>query len=817
MKLPQLPLDRKTIRWLGPLAVAAAGVVSARAAWRRLTQRPLPPRQATVNLDVLQHPVEIIRDRWGVPHIYAQTEHDLFVAQGFVHAQDRLFQMDVNRRVGQGRVSEIVGPPGLASDRFARFAGWPRAAQAQVDGADATVRDMLAAFSAGVNAFIDQGNLPAEYTLLVLKPELWSAHATAAWGTVIAWGLSVNWETELLRLRLLETLGPEKALDLDPGYADAYDTVLPSSKVGKRQAARLMEAYRTALGYLRQAGMPLGPGMGSNNWTVSGTHTASGRPILANDPHLPPVFPTLWYENHLHAGKFHVTGFTMPGVPGVVIGHNEHVAWGVTNGFPDVQDVYLERFDPTDKQRYEVDGEWRTAELVTETIRVRGRKPVVETVRYTHRGPVISDMLIDEPRDFSLAWTSYARSNHLRAVVESNRARDWHEFREALRHWSFPSQNVVYADVEGNIGYMLPGLVPRRRRGDGLVPVPGWVSDYDWDGWLPFDDLPARFNPSEGMIATANNRVHGSDFAHLLTSEWLPGYRVARILELLHAYTPLTLADNGRIQSDTVSLQAQRFLRAALPKTADWRNLSAEMVWALRHLRDWNGDMRPDYVAPSLYFGWLVHLTNAAVAQAVGSEMSAELMGKRDEGGFPLYPFHEMSLELVLGWLEAGAPAWVGDIRPLLRPSLQKTIAVLRDHLGAQPSQWQWGRLHRVDLHNPLTVVPVLGRLWKPITLPVGGDGYTVNQSDVDPVFPPEPVHVIASCRMLIDVGAWDACLAALPGGQSAHVASEHYQDGVADWRDGRYHPMLFSRECVTEAAVGTIALLPTGKPLKPA
>lgn len=798
----------RTTRWLLPLAGLAAGALAARLAWRRLLTRALPPRNGRISADGLHQPVEVIRDRWGVPHIYAADAHDLFFAQGYVHAQDRLFQMDTHRRVGSGRISEIVGASGVASDRFARFLGWTRAAEAQVAGADAEVRDTMAAYAAGVNAYIVQGRLPLEFTLLAYRPEPWALQDTAAWGTVLAWGLSVNWETELLRLMLLETLGPEKTADLTPAYADSYDTVLPAS-VGHRLSTALLEAYHEAMDNLPLGAVPAGRGVGSNNWVVSGANTVSGRPILANDPHLPPTFPALWYENHLSGGGYNVTGFTMPGVPGVIIGHNEHVAWGVTNAFPDVQDVYVERFDPADPTRYEVDDTWHTAELCTETIRIRGRKPLVETVRYTRHGPVFSDLLPDEARDLALRWSLHEPSNHLRTILDTNRATDWDTFRDGLRHWSFASQNVVYADTAGNVGYVMPGRVPRRRKGNGLVPVPGWRSDYEWDGWIPFAELPARFNPPEGLIATANNRVHGADYPHLLSSEWLPGYRVRRILHLLRENVPLTLADNGRIHTDTFSLPAQRFLPHALSAVAAAASRDTDLGAALHRLRAWEGDMRADEVAPTLFFGWLTHFTHAVFRQAVGPALAGRLLGKQDDVGFPLHPFYEMAGELVLMWLDDGPPAWVGEIRPLLLPALEQTLVVLRGRFGADPQQWRWGRLHVVDLHNPLADVPLLGRVWKPIRLATGGDGYTVNQGDVHPHFPPDPVHVIASCRLIIDVGAWDNSLAVLPGGQSAQPASAHYQDGIAAWRDGRYHPLLFSRERIVAAAEGTVWLAP--------
>ena len=482
-------------RYVLPAASAVTGAALAGRAWRRFLRRSAPASFARIAVSGLRAPVEVRRDRWGVPHLYASNGHDLFFAQGYSHAQDRLFQMDTLRRVGAGRVSELVGPGALETDRLARYFGWPRVAQAVVEGADDYVVEVMAAYAAGVNAFIASGNLPPEFGLLHYAPEPWALADTAAWSAVLAWGLAGNWETELLRLSLLEALGPDKTADLVPHAAADYMSILGQEGVDDRFVLALAESLREAVANLTLGSIPRGRGVGSNNWVVSGELTVSGRPVLANDPHLPPIFPALWYENHLVGGDYEVTGFTMPGVPGVIIGHNQQVAWGLTNAFPDVQDVLIERFDADDPTRYEMNGRWEPVELVEEIIRVRGQAAHTETVRYTRHGPVFSDFMPQGGRDMSLKWASYTPSNHLRALLDMNRARDWETFEAALRPWGFPSQNVVFAATDGDIAYKMPGMVPRRRKGDGLLPAPGWDDAYGWEGWIPFEELPTRLNP----------------------------------------------------------------------------------------------------------------------------------------------------------------------------------------------------------------------------------------------------------------------------------------------------------------------------------
>jgi penicillin amidase len=804
--------------WLAlPLAVAA-GALGVTMAARRLMRRPVPRPSGRLAVAGLRAPVEVLRDRWGVPHIYAANEHDLFFAQGFIHAQDRLFQMDLNRRVGLGRLAEVTGPLGVAFDKFARYLGWPRAAQIQAAGGDETTHHAIHAYAGGVNAFIATQPLPAEFRVLAYRPEPWDSLATSAWGTVLAWGLSCNWETELLRAWLLDELGPERAEAMTPVYRPGYITTVPDEQIGRRLAEGLLGAFRETIAH-GPVGVPVfGGGIGSNNWVVSGARTASGRPQLANDPHLPPVFPTIWYANHLIGGPYHVTGFTLPGVPGVIIGHNDHCAWGITNAFPDVQDVYIERFDPGDPSRYQAGESWATAEIVQETIKVRGLKNVKLTTRATRHGPVFSDILPGEHADLAYDWTLFHAGNHLQAVLATNKAHDWPSFREGLRHWSFPGQNVVYAGTDGTIAYMMPGLVPKRRCGDGLSPVPGWTNDYGWDGFISFDDLPHYVNPPEGYLATANNCMAGDSYPCLLTGEWLADYRVRRIRQLLAESDRMTLDDHRRIQTDSISLLARRFLAAALPVAREWPETEPELCDTLDRLTAWDGDMAVDSITATIYFGWLVHFTQAAVAQAVGQDNARTLLAKAEKTGFPRMPFYEIAYELVLRWLEGAAegdgvpatnPEWIGDVRPLLLPALRQTLDIISKVYGRNHERWAWGNVHRVTFDHEMARLPGIGRLWKPLSIPSPGDGFTINQSDLTPHFPPDPATIIASCRLIIDVGAWDECLAALPGGQSGHPASPHYQDRISEWREGEYFPLLFSKAHVIAAVRGRWLLEP--------
>lgn len=813
-------MSSKRLKWYAALTAAGLGSAAAAIAYitRRALHGALPTVEGSHTLSGLRRPVEIIRDRWGVPHIFARTDEDLFFAQGYTQAQDRLFQMDAQRRVGYGRLSEIAGPLAITSDRMARVCGWRLAAEAQWQGMqrDPYTSAMADAFSAGVNAFIAQGALPAEYRFLMCAPEPWHPRDSAAWGAVLAWGLAVNWQTELLRLRLIEALGPERAADMVPTSDAADSTILQETAGGARLQAGLLEAFREA------AKLPLGElfaatGLGSNNWVVAGDWTQTGRPMLANDPHLPPIFPTLWYENHLVGGAYNVTGFTSPGVPGIIIGHNEHIAWGITNGYPDVQDLFVEQFHEDDRLLYRWQDGWRRAEMVDERIDVRGRRnPLRVSVRHTHHGPVISDMLpqiSDHAREQGLAlrWASHDENNHLAALLGICRASDWMTFREAAREWAFPPQNTVYADGAGNIGYLLPGRIPTRKKGNGLIPVPGWSGEYDWQGWIEHDALPSLYNPATGYVVTANNQVQSDSGEYLLTGEWLAPYRARRIGELLQELAPLAIDDHARIQNDTRSLPAQQFVQLASQAfgVLARRELSPAAQQAIAALSGWEGDMDAKDVAPAIAFGWYTQFSRAAICQALGPQLGNALLDENGLDEIPLHPFHEIAYELGLRWLRDGPPGWMAPVTPLLAPALEEAVQILHEKYGNDPQAWQWGRLHYVEFHSYLARIPGVGRLWKPVTYPLGGDGFTVSQARVVPRFPPGAAQVIASCRMVLDVGAWDNSISILPGGQSGHPASDHYQDCAEDWLQGRYHPMLFSRRRIEEEAESRLVLRP--------
>lgn len=791
--------------------LAAFGLsVSAAFALRRWLRRPLPKTAGTLVLKGLHAPVEVIRDRWAIPHLYAENAGDLFFAQGFVHAQDRLWQMEFQRRLGHGRLAEVVGPRGLDADRFTRILGFSRAAQASLAALDDETYALAEAYAAGVNAFLEStSRLPVEFSLLRYRPEPWTVADSVVWGIVLAWGLSGNWEAELMRASLLDRLGPEGALDFELFYPPDYPTILPAERVDGRQAEELLAAYRAAQLYLQ----PAGPGLGSNNWVLSPKRTTTGAPVLCNDPHLPPLMPGIWYLIHLTGGGFEVAGGSLPGVPGVLVGHNAHIAWGVTNAFTDVQDIYIEHFHPDDPQRYLYAGGWEHAQVIEEVIPIRGRRPHVERVRITRHGPIISDLISRRPGtsplsgearggEFSLRWAGHEPARTLQAVFRLNRAHDWESFRAALRDWNVPGQNFVYADTAGNIGYLLASRVPLRARGDGLLPVPGWDGEHEWTGFIPFDEMPQALNPPAGYIATANNRATGADYPYTLTTEWLTGWRAARIAQMIEARPRLSPADCAAMQMDLYSLPAERLVPHLLRLVPH----DSQEAAALELLRTWDRRVTPDSAAATIYEGVVSHLIQQTLGKWLGPP--DEGFVARGLGDVPTSPLHDHFFDLMVTALETGQASWLPDREAALREALQTTLADLQRRFGPDPTDWQWGRLSRLRFQHMLGLGP-LARLFNRGPYPLGGDGQTVRQADFAPTWPPGPAHIVPGYRQVFDLSDWDrARVIAIPG-QSGHPGSRHYADLVRPWLRGELVPLLWGRAKVRAAARARLRLEP--------
>lgn len=809
-------------------AAAALAGVGAVAALRR----PLPRVSGRAPLPGLEANATVLRDRWGVPHIYARSDSDLFAALGYVHAQDRLWQMELNRRTGHGQLAEILGPIALSSDIFVRTLGFSRVARREVELLDDEVRTIVEAYCRGVNACVaaSRGRLPLEFSILGFQPRPWEPADILVWPKVMGLNLSGNWMSELLNARIVAALGPERAAALAPRYPDDGPPTVPAGTVYPIDIGA--EALRLASEAAPFTGQS-GTAQGSNAWVVSGARSASGKPLLADDPHLGLGLPGIWYEAHLVGGSFEVTGVTMPGTCGVIIGHNARIAWGVTNAMTDNQDLYLERFHPDDPLRYAFRGEWLRAELVREEIAIKGqREPTAIEVRVTRHGPVIDDAAGAiharagqgnglAHTSLALRWTALDPNPSLsRAVLRLNRARDYDEFRAALTDWDCPPQNFVYADVDGHIAYTLAGRLPIRARGDGQLPVPGWDGEYEWIGFIPPAALPASLDPPSGAAVTANNRIAAADypFHHALHGEWLNPYRSQRISELLDASPTHDQRSFARIQLDLRSLPGLALAAAV----ADLEPAEPLERRARDLLVAWDGELGPDSVAGTIYDALRHHLLREAYAEL--GDMLALSAGLGAFGALPGNSYLDRALPTVLARI-ASAPRpgrldpWLGVGRgwdELLGLALSRAVAELRQRFGSDPARWTYGRVHSLTLRHPLGSVAALAPIFNRGPWPTGGDLDTVNQHYVPRDTAAGPLYNAPSYRQIVDLSDWDASRVILPAGQSGHPASRHYSDMAEAWRSGGYHPMLWSRASVERHTVSTLTFEPRPNTTEP-
>jgi len=765
-------------------------------------------------------PVEIIRDSTGVPHIYAENTHDLFFAQGYVHAQDRFWQMEFWRRIGSGRLSEILGESTIDQDRFIRTLDWRSVAEAELLLLDADTLAILEAYSEGVNAYLAQcdhkgGRLGIEFTILALtgarfEPEPWRPADSLTWGKVMAWDLGGNMDDELNRARLTALIGSERLQEIDLPYPDDHPVIVPAA-AGSSSAEPAPPPDVGGLARLWQVsrGLVFGEGsmLGSNSWVVSGAKSATGMPILANDPHLAIQMPSIWYQVGLHSDEFDVVGFSFAGMPGVVIGHNARIAWGLTNVGPDVQDLYVEKLNPQDPDQYEFQGEWVDMDLRYETIEVAGRdEPVVIKVRSTRHGPIINDVLHGPTSDWAygwqplaLRWTALEPGSMATSILALDRAQNWYQFREALSMWDVPSQNMIYADVDGNIGYQMPGRIPIRARGDGTMPAPGWSGEYEWEGWIPFEELPNTLNPPEGYIVTANNPVVDTSYPYFISRDWALGYRAQRIVDLLTEQETFSLTDMARIQMDSYDMSAAE----VLPFLLELEPEEPELVEALERLGDWDLQMRRESTPAALYAAFWVHLMD---------NLLADDLGERPGG----YGEKLVVRELVqqpdsLWWDDVGTPGEVETRDVILQRALADGLSWLGDELGGKMDGWQWGDFHTATFRNQSlgkSGISVVEGLFNRGPVPVDGGTAIVNATGWS-AREPAAVTAVPSLRQVIDLGDLANSLAVHTTGQSGHPYHPHYGDMIPAWQENALHPMLWERSAIVADEESRLILTP--------
>ena len=807
--------------------VAIVVVVTGSVVWWFI-YRPLPQIDGTASLSGLQHEVTVDRDRWGVPHIRAASVEDLAEAQGYVMAQDRLWQMDLLRRAARGQLSEILGPVTLPIDKQFRTYGFNRAAERDATLLEPEPRKILEAYARGINKFIGQHekNLPLEFSLLRYKPQPWRPSDTLVISAYMYRTLTDTWERELNRAKVTERAGAERAKDLfsadaamdhfvvgDPNVpndgsqrsaADSGDedddddlqpdTVLKAGLGGSNSSATPVAApgLSTVLSqsvqqFFVELPNEICQGLGSNNWVVSGAHTATGKPLLANDTHLDLWIPPIWYEIHLTAPGWNVKGFALPGAPMVVIGHNDRIAWGFTNSGADVQDLYVETFNPALPDEYRAKGAWTKAQIFDETIRVKGEPDEHFKVTVTRHGPVV---LHEGDKAYALRWTATEPGGLANSYTWLGKARNWKEFRDTMKRVWGPGQNAVYADVDGNIGYIMAARVPLRKKGHGEMPVPGDTDDYEWTGYIPFDQLPQALNPETGLIVTANARVVGPNYKPYLTDRWEEPYRTARIYDLLHDRHDLRPEDMLKVQTDTYSYP-HVFLAdqlSAAAKTAKPKDPRAQKL--IEGLKDWNGIA--DANSPEVSF---LHATRWAAIDL----LLQPFLGQDTN----LYQWRSTTfLQKILTdrpakWL----PAAYKNYDELLAAAADTAVTRLAEQSKSQRMEdWAWKSFNSLNMLHAIGREGFLKSFLSITDKPQSGTVYSVRAAT--------RTHGPAM-RFVANPANWDESILLIPAGQSGQPGSSHYSDQFSYWYEGKPIFAPFSDTAEANARKHTLTLKP--------
>ncbi len=859
---PRITLRRIVKRIvLGLLAFVVVVGVATGGTFYYFTRQSFPQIDGTLNLPGLSGDVTIIRDQFGVPQIYADTSEDLFRAEGFVHAQDRYFQMEFQRRIGEGRLSELFGASALPQDKTIRMLGWNRTATAEVATLTPEARTMLEAYSDGVNAYAlaNPDKLSFEFRILGLigrpwKPEAWKPADSLAWGEAMAWDLSSNMDQEQLRAALIARGGQDLANTLLPSYPPDAPVIVPSPVSGANgsmgamgqgkgradaldaptlaptrprsytptltDVAPLLALYRQDQALAQVTGLTHDSEIGSNNWVIGPARTTTGSPLLANDPHLGLMMPSIWYQVGLHCRTlsercpYDVVGVSFPGAPGVIIGHNNRIAWGVTSAEDDVQDLYIEHANPANPNEFEYQGHYEPAQVVTETINVAGQdKPVVLHVRITRHGPIINDAGDGSSSSgsplYALRWTGMEPNAIFQSVLMLDRAQNWDDFRNALHYWDVPAQNFVYADVDGNIGYQMPGRVPIRLKGDGSIPVPGWTGEYEWAGYIPFDQLPSLYNPPDGYIATANNAIVDSKYPYLIAKDWDYGYRARRIRQMILAKPKLSLDDMKQMQADTQSL----FAGEVLPylEKLDVSQEGKPIQDALAALKQWNQRSTRGSVGSLIFETFWLRLAHTLFDRALGKELSDKAIST---GTATKTALRNVLADPSSHWWSDAARSSTASGTPdardtVLLQTLRDTVATLQARYGTDMKQWLWGRVHTVTFTNQ-----TLGKSGIPVIESIFNRGpYAVDgaPADVDNTAGDESMQVTSgpSWRMIVDLGDFSRSVAIHTTGQSGHVYNPHYDDMIRPWLEVQYHPLFTTRDDILSKAEGTLTLRP--------
>ncbi|MBW7888354.1 MAG: penicillin acylase family protein [Bacteroidetes bacterium] len=777
---------------------------------KHLVTKSFPQYNGELTIDGLHYPVKIARDEFAVAHITAEDEHDLFFAQGYVHAQERLWQMDIARRAGEGRLSEVLGSSGLKFDRMLRTVGFKKIAEQLEQTISPQSKAVLEAYAEGVNAFIrtHQGKFPIEFDMLNYTPEEWRPVHSLMISRLMAWELNISWHTDIVLGELAAKLGEEKASEVFPAYPENAPVI-----VDKKYSLNNLEPLQYFLTTDRERRELFGTSgmhIGSNAWAVSPKKTESGYAMLANDPHLSLGSPAKWIENHLSGGTLDVAGMSLPGAPLVILGHNTTIAWGVTNVMADDADFYFEKTDSLHPEQYFYKGEWRNFETAYDTISVKDSASVPIKIQRTIHGPIVNSVYPISSSSspvISMAWTGYEMSDELLGIYKINSAHNWKSFLEGVKEFTVPGQNFVYADREGNIGYKSGVRLPIRAAQNPTLPQDGSSGNFDWKGFVPFSELPELFNPPEGFIATANNKT-SSSFPYHISNLWEPPSRIERIREVLSKTEKLTVEDFKRLQMDYYSHFANKMVPFLLAAYDTVSVSDARIRTVLNYFRNWNFQEKSSDVPTTIFEVYFQRLIRNIFLDEMGEELFQQYI-----------VLANMPYRVTLALMANPQSSWFDDIKTppiesrndIIRKSLSEAIDTLQQHFGGEMKEWQWGKLHTITFKHLFGDIKVLQSIFNIGPFKVGGSGTTVNNGEFHFTHP-YAMALGPSVRCIVDFSKIDEALTVLPTGQSGQPLSEHYSDQTQMWLNGEFHQFPMSQEAVEKTKKYELILMPAEK-----
>ncbi|MEG0384980.1 MAG: penicillin acylase family protein [Solibacillus sp.] len=780
------PKKRKLLKiamWIIGILIIIGGAAVAGLQIYLSQSKPLIKGEAVVS--ILESDVKVTRDEVGVPHIEAQSDADLYRAQGYVQAQDRLFQMDLARRQASGNLAEVIGEAAVNTDKYFRTFSLRHAAELSWDGYDADSKQTLEWFAEGVNAFIDEvrgtSKLSYEFKVLGYTPEPWTPMDSLTIGKYMAYDLGGNWNQQAFRSWALQNYPQEQAEELFVEYPENAKSIIEANLNIKTNVATAFTADYLPPEF-----------NGSNNWVVSGDLTESGKPLLADDPHLGLSTPSIWYQMHLQSPEQNVSGVIFAGIPGIILGHNEEIAWGVTNVNPDVQDLYIETPNPENPYQFKYDGQWEDATVRPEPIKVKGGQTIDFEVVETRHGPIISNIITKETEVkemFSMQWTALQSTQELKAIMGFNKASNWDEFELALEDFKAPAQNFVFASTDGKIAYKANGLVPIRKQGTGALPVPGDSSAYGWESYIPFNELPTVIDPQQGFIATANNEIIGKEYPYHLSNLWAQPYRYERIVEMIvdekaNKQIKLTAEDMKNMQMDKKNLHAVEFLPSFL-ETIKAQDSEGKYKEEIALLEQWEYYDNQDQGAPLIYHFLYENMKNTLFADAMPADI------------FKMMPAKAQITNDMLQDAYAGNPGvWItdeGGLDAFVYTAFEEAVAKIQDKFGKSVSKWQWGSYSQLTFNHPLSSASdLIASYLNPKKVPVGGSSVTVQAAAEDGK---GNVTHGASWRFVADLQNLSTAEHIVGPGQSGHVKSKWYDNQVSDWVSGDYHKTKINGE----------------------